>query len=84
MSKKLDTTWHVFLYGALALGALAAYLSRFDASGQFFILTFLICFYLVWGFAYHSSKRDASVKLFWEYVAIAMIALGAGYLVLMS
>lgn len=84
MNKRIDTIWHLFLYVGLVVGSLAAYTSRNDSTRQFFVLLFLVAFYLIWGFAYHHSKRDASRKIFMEYGAIALIALGAGYLVLMS
>ena len=84
MSKKLETTWHLFLYLGLTVGSVAAYFSRVDSTRQFWMLLFMVAFYLIWGFAYHYSKKDASKKLFMEYTAIALIALGAGYLVLMS
>lgn len=84
MSKKLDFYWHMVLYGGLAIGAIAAYVSRFDSTGQFVILGFLVSFYLVWGWAYHHTKGDMSKKIYIEYIAVALIALGAGYLVLMN
>lgn len=84
MNHKLDTLWHLLLYFGLIIGTVAVLLSRYDAKRQFLILVLLVAYYLTWGMAYHHSKRDATKKLFIEYVLIAGIALGAGYLVLMS
>lgn len=84
MGKKIETMWHLFLYGGLAVGALAVYLSRFSAVRQFWVLALLDLFYLIWGFAFHHAKGDVRAKLVVEYFLIAAIALGAGYLVLMS
>lgn len=84
MSKKTDTTWHLFLYAGLIIGAIAAYLSRFNSSGQFFVLVLIVTFYLLWGYAYHNTKGDVNRKLYLEYIVISLIALGAGYLVLMN
>ncbi|MEK7581483.1 MAG: hypothetical protein AAB512_04310 [Patescibacteria group bacterium] len=84
MTKKLDTTWHLFLYAAFLVGAAAVYLSRYDSYRQFVVLALLVIFYIVWAIAYHHVKGDVTKKLFLEYLLIALIALGAGYLVLMS
>lgn len=84
MSKKLDTLWHLFLYTALFLGGVAFYLWRFDMAKRFEVLVLLVAFYLLWGFAYHHTKGDATRKILLEYLMIALIALGAGFLVLVS
>jgi hypothetical protein len=84
MSKKVDFIAHGCLYGALLVGAYAMYLSRFNPGEVYAILMFIVVYYLVWGFAYHHLKNDFKKKLFLEYVMIALIALGAGYLVFMS
>lgn len=84
MNYKLDAFWHLFLYLGLAVGFAAVYLSRFSAGRQFIILMLLVLFYLVWGFAYHHTKGDINRKVSLEYLFIGLIALLAGYLVLMS
>ncbi len=84
MNRKFDTLWHLLLYFGLIIGSMAVMLSRFDATRQYMILVLLVVYYLTWGMAYHHSKQDATRKLAIEYLLIALIALGAGYLVLMS
>lgn len=84
MSKKVESMWHLFLYFGLVVGFLGVYLSRFDATRQFVVLALLVVFYLVWGYAFHHAKGDVRPKLIAEYLLIAAIALGAGYLVLVS
>lgn len=84
ISKKHDLAWHLFLYAGLAFGFIAVYLVRFEAGRQFIILMLLVVFYLVWGFAYHHTKGDANRKIFLEYLFIGLIALAAGFLVLVS
>lgn len=84
MKRKIESIWHLFLYAGLVVGAMAVYLSRFDSSRQFLVLVLLTLYYLIWGFAFHHTKGDVRAKLVLEYFLIAAIALGAGYLVLMS
>ena len=84
MNRKLDLVWHLLLYFGLIIGSMAVMLSRFDAARQYMILVLLVTYYLTWGMAYHHIKQDATRKLAIEYLLIALIALGAGYLVLMS
>ncbi len=84
MTKTIDIISHVCLYTAFFVGAFAMYLSRFNPREVYAILMFIVVYYLVWGFAYHHLKNDFKKKLFLEYVLIALIALGAGYLVFMS
>lgn len=84
MKKKHDLTWHLFMYIGLAVGALGVFLSRYDATRQFVVLALLVLFYLVWGFAYHHTKGDADRRKMLEYLFIGLIAVLAGFLVLVS
>lgn len=84
MNKKLDLLWHAFLYSSLVVGVAGVYFSRFNSGRQFLVLMLLVIFYLVWGFAYHHTKGDANRKMFLEYLFIGLIALLAGFLVLVS
>ena len=84
MNKRIDAIWHLFLYLGLAVGGVAVYLSQTDSLRQFQVLLLLVTFYLLWGFAYHHYRGDIAKKIMMEYLMIALIALGAGYLVLVS
>lgn len=84
MKYRLNLLWHLFLYGGLVVGMVAVYLARYSATRQFLILMLLVLFYLVWGYAYHHTKGDAHRKIFLEYLFIGLIALLAGFLVLVS
>ena len=84
MTKHFDKLAHLFLYGALAIGAVGLYFSRFSATRQFILILLLVAFYLVWGLIYHNLRRDISNKLMIEYLIIASLALLASYFVLLS
>ena len=82
--KRFDTLAYVCLYSVLVIGAAIVYKLRFDSLYQFLVILLLCAFYLVWGFAFHYLKKDASTRLFLEYLIIAAIAVFAAYLVFVS
>ena len=75
---------HLFLYFGFAVGAVAIYLAKYDPTRQFLVIVLLVAFYVLWGFSYHHAKKEASGRLFLEYLLIALIALLAGFFVLMN
>ena len=79
--KHLDILAHIFLILGLAVGALAVYRLRFDATSQFLVILVITLFYLLWGTTYHHIKGEISKKLFLEYLLIASIATIAAFLV---
>ena len=81
MNKSLDRAIHIFLYLSFSLGLLAIFRWRFDGGGQFLVILALVIFYIIWGFVYHNLKRDLTVKILLEYLAIAAIASLAAILV---
>lgn len=82
--KRFDTLAYVCLYSVLVVGAAIVYKLRYDSIYQFLVILLLAAFYLIWGFAFHSLKKDANVRLFLEYLIIAAIAVFAAYLVFIS
>ncbi len=82
--KRFDTLAYISLYSVLVIGAAIVYKLRFDSLYQFLVILLLCAFYLVWGFAFHYLKKDASTRLFLEYLIIAAIAVFAAYLVFVS
>ena len=79
--KHLDIIAHIFLILGLAVGAVAIYRLRFDATSQFLVVLVIILFYLLWGTTYHHIKGEISKKLLFEYLIIALIAIFTGFLV---
>ena len=79
--KHLDIIAHIFLILGLAVGAVAIYRLRFDATSQFLVVLVIILFYLLWGTTYHHIKGEISKKLFIEYLLIAAIVTAVGFLV---
>ncbi len=84
MNKHLDKLAHLFLYFGFAVGAVAIYLARYNPTEQFLIIVLLATFYIVWGFSYHHARREATGRLFLEYLLIALIAVLAGFFVLVA
>ena len=84
MNKTLEGVFHLILYLGLVLGAVAIFIWRFDGGRQFMIVVLLVAFYLIWGYSYHSTKRDLCRKLILEYLAISLIGLLAAFVVFMS
>jgi uncharacterized membrane protein YfcA len=84
MNKKIDKLAHLFLYFGYVVGAVAIYMARYNPTRQFFVIILLVAFYVLWGFVYHHAKREASGRLFLEYLLIALIAILAGFFVLMA
>jgi len=82
--KRFDTLAYVCLYSVLAVGAAIVYKLRFDSMYQFLVILLLSAFYLIWGFAFHNLKKDATSRLYLEYLIIAAIAVFAAYLVFIS
>ena len=81
MMKHLDILAHVFLILGIAVGAMAIYRLRFDATSQFLVVLIITLFYLLWGTTYHHIKGEISKKLFLEYLLIALIVIIVGFLV---
>jgi len=84
MNKKLDKLAHLFLYFGFVVGIVAIYLARYNPTRQFLVVVLLVAFYVLWGFVYHHSKKEATGRLFLEYLLIALIAVLAGFFVLMA
>lgn len=84
MNKHLEKLAHLFLYFGYLVGIVAIYLARYNPTRQFLVIVLLVAFYVLWGFVYHHAKREASGRLFLEYLMIALIALLAGFFVLMN
>lgn len=84
MNKKMEKFAHLFLYFGYAIGVVAIFLARYNPTRQFLIIVLLVAFYVIWGFVYHHAKKEATGRLFLEYLLIALIALLAGFFVLMN
>jgi len=84
MNKTLEGIFHLILYLGFIIGAVAIFIWRFDGERQFMIVLLLVAFYLIWGYSYHSTKRDLCRKLILEYLAISLIGLLAAFVVFMS
>lgn len=84
MNKHLDKFAHLFLYFGFVVGAVAIYMAKYDPTRQFLVIVLLVAFYMLWGFSYHHAKREASGRLYLEYLLVALIALLAGFFVLMG
>ena len=83
-SKLADRTAHTLLYFGFVVGVVAIFLSRFDAKRQLAIVLLLIGFYLIWGYSYHSARKDLSRRVIFEYLAISLISLLAAIVIFMS
>ena len=84
MNKRLDNLAHLFLYSGFVVGGVAIYSVRYNPTRQFAVVVLLAVFYVLWGFTYHHTKRETTSKLFFEYLLIALIAILAGFFVLVS
>lgn len=82
--KRFDTLAYICLYSVLVIGAAIVYKLRFDSMYQFLVILLLCAFYLIWGFAFHNLKKDATSRLYLEYLIISAIAVFAAYLVFVS
>ncbi len=84
MNKAAEKLAQTLLYFGFVVGAVAVYVSRYDSRRQFLIVLLLIAFYLIWGFSYHSGKKDLKKRVFLEYLVISLIALLAAVIVFAS
>ncbi len=84
MDKTIQAVWHMTLYLGLIIGVVAIYIWRFDVARQFWIVSILVGFYLIWGFSYHGARGNLTRKLIYEYLAISLISLLAAFIVFMS
>lgn len=84
MNKSVEAVAHSILYLGFILGAVAIFIWRFDTNRQFLIVCLLVAFYLIWGYSYHTLKRDISRRLILEYLAISLIGILAAFVVFVS
>lgn len=64
---------HLVLIAGFITGLVSFFNVRLVQS-QFVIVLSMTVFYLVWAFTYHHARRDLTMKLLLEYLALAAIA----------
>lgn len=79
--KHIESVFYILLFFAFAMGAVSFLRFRFDPFYQFSMLIVLSIFYFVWGMFYHHLRRDLTIKVFWEYLAIWVICMLASVMV---
>lgn len=83
-AKHLESVFYIILFAAFALGTVFVFRMRFNSFYQFSMLLVLSIFYFVWGMFYHYLRRDLTIKVFWEYLAIWAIVAVAAVLVFLK
>ena len=83
-SKLIEKLAHTILYFGFVVGVAAVYMARASGHGQLLIVIILVVYYLIWGFSYHSAKKDLSLRLAAEYLIISLIALLAAFIIFAS
>lgn len=83
-SKLVEKLAHTILYFGFVVGVVAVYAARASSHGQLLIVIILVAYYLIWGFSYHSAKKDLSAGLAVEYLIISLIALLAAFIIFAS
>ena len=84
MNKVIEKLAHTILYFGFVVGAVAVYMTRYDGARQLLIVLILVAYYLIWGFSYHSMRKDLSMRLALEYLAISLIALLVAFVIFAS
>lgn len=84
MNKVTDRVAHTLLYLGFIIGVVAIFVSRFDSTRQLLIVLMLVAFYLIWGYSYHTARRDLTRRVVFEYSAIALISLLAAVIIFAS
>lgn len=83
-SRLIEKLAHTILYFGFVVGVVAVYMAHASGHGQLLIVIILVAYYLIWGFSYHSAKKDLSIRLVLEYLIISLIALLAAFIVFAS
>ena len=79
-SKVIEKLAHTILYFGFVVGVVAVYMARASGHGQLL----LVAYYLIWGFSYHSARKDLSARVAAEYLVISLIALLAAFIIFAS
>ena len=83
-SKVIEKLAHTILYFGFVVGVVAVYMARASGHGQLLIVIILVAYYLIWGFSYHSARKDLSARVAAEYLVISLIALLAAFIIFAS
>lgn len=77
---------HLFYYIALALICLLSVILvkalNFSKQEQFFIVVFLGFFYVLWGVLHHILHHNLRLRIFIEYIVIAMFGIAVTVFIL--
>lgn len=84
MNKTTDRAAHTLLYFGFIVGVVALFAAQADSRRQLLIVLMLVTFYLIWGYSYHSTRKDLNKRVIFEYLAIALISLLAAFTIFAS
>lgn len=79
--KKFDVLFYSLLALGLVIGASRFFSVSARPTEQFVTIVAVVVYYVLWGLAYHSVKKDLRRRLFLEYLTIAAVGIVAGVLV---
>ncbi|MEK9147050.1 MAG: hypothetical protein AAB639_02525 [Patescibacteria group bacterium] len=79
--KRFDILFYSLLALGLAIGASRFFSFSAQPTYQLTTILAVVVYYVLWGLAYHSIKKDLRRSLFLEYLAIAAVGVVVGILV---
>lgn len=82
--KRFDILFYILLFLGFVIGASQFFAFSAQPTSQFWIITAIITYYVIWGLAYHYLKGDLRRTLFLEYLTIGAIGIVVGILVFLS
>lgn len=80
--KLVDILFYLILFSGIVVSLSAVVHFRANHVLQFVVIAVVCSFYLFWSLVYHAIKRELALKLFLEYLAIALIVLLVGFMVI--